>query len=69
MDYRKLKGRIKEVYDRHEDFAVALGISPTSLSLKLNNKREWTSGEIATACNLLNVPLTEAHLYFFRVKV
>ena len=69
MDYRKLKGKIKEVYDTRADFARALGMSPSSLSYKLNNKREWKIKEINKACELLNIPLVEAHLYFFTVKV
>lgn len=69
MDYRKLKGKITEVYDTRAAFAKALGIDPATLSSKLNNKSEWTSGEIAKACELLNVPLVEAHLYFFVLKV
>lgn len=69
MDYRKLKGKIKEVYDTNSNFARALGIDPVTLSYKLNNKSEWSSGEIAKACELLNIPLVEAHLYFFTLKV
>jgi UV DNA damage repair endonuclease len=69
VDYRKLKGKIKEVFDTHEAFAKALGMSCTSLSLKVNDRREWTTGEIVKACELLNIPLTDAHLYFFIAKV
>ena len=69
MDYRKLKGKIKEVYDTHAAFAKALGLDPATLSAKLNNKSEWSTGEIVKACDLLNIPLVEAHLYFFVLKV
>jgi hypothetical protein len=69
VDYRKLKGRIKEVYNTNSNFARALGLDPATLSYKLNNKSEWSSGEIARACDLLNIPLVEAHLYFFTLKV
>ena len=69
MDYRKLKGKIKEVYDTRSAFAKALDLDPATLSSKLNNKSEWSSGEIAKACELLNIPLVEAHLYFFTLKV
>jgi hypothetical protein len=69
VDYRKLRGKIKEVYDTHTAFAKALGLDPATLSYKLNNKSEWTSGEIAKACDLLNIPLVDAHIYFFTLKV
>jgi hypothetical protein len=69
VDYRKLKGKIKEVFNTRSAFAAALNLDPATLSYKLNNKSEWTSGEIAKACELLNIPLIEAHLYFFTLKV
>ena len=69
MDYRKLKGKIKEVYNTHTAFARALGLDPATLSYKLNDKSEWTTKEITKACDLLNIPLVEAHLYFFTLKV
>lgn len=69
MDYRKLKGKIKEVFDTRSAFAKEMKISTTTLSLRLNNKREWTTDEIVRACELLNIPLTDAHLYFFIAKV
>ena len=67
MDYRKLKGKIKEVFDTQEAFAKAMGLSYTSVNQKVNDKVEWSSSEIA--CNLLHIPLTEAHIYFFTPKV
>ena len=69
MDYRKLKGKIKEVFDTQEAFAKAMGLSYTSINQKVNDKVEWSSSEIAKACNLLHIPLTEAHIYFFTPKV
>ena len=69
MDYRKLRGKIKMFYDTNADFAVALGLDPATLSSKLNNKSEWTTNEIVKACELLTIPLVEAHLYFFTLKV
>lgn len=69
MDYRKLKGKIKEVFDTQEAFAKAMGLSYTSINQKVNDKVEWSSSEIAKACNLLHIPLEEAHIYFFTQKV
>ena len=69
MDYRKLRGKIKEYYDTNGEFAEALGLDPSTLSLKLNNKSEWCTGEIIKACELLNIQFNDAHLYFFTLKV
>lgn len=67
--YRKLKGKIKEVYDTQEAFGEAMGMTKTPLSLRLNGSIEWKASEIAKACDLLSIPLTEAHTYFFVEKV
>lgn len=69
MDYKKLKLKIKEVFDTQEAFAKAMDMSYSALSQKLNESTEWKSSEIAKACDLLHIPLTEAHLYFFTKKV
>ena len=37
-DYSKLKGKIRETFEKQSEFATALGISDASLSNKLNNK-------------------------------
>lgn len=64
-DYSKLRGKIREVFGRQEDFADALGISDSSLSAKLNNGSDWKRVEIERSCELLGIPLADAHLYFF----
>lgn len=69
FDYKKLKLKIKEVYDTQEAFAEAMGMSYTVLNQRLNNAVEWKTPEIAKACELLHIPLSEAHLYFFILKV
>ena len=65
MSYAKLRGRIREKFGTQEAFANEMGMNPASLSSKLNGKTEWTRQEIEKACVLLEIPLTEAHLYFF----
>lgn len=65
MSYPKLRGRIREKYGRQEDFALAMGMDPSSLSSKLTGKTEWTRAEIVKACELLDVQLVDAHRYFF----
>lgn len=69
MDYKKLKLKIKEVFDTQKAFAEAMGWDVSTLNLRLNNKVEWKSTEIVKACELLKIPLEDAHLYFFTPKV
>lgn len=65
MSYAKLRGRIREKFATQEAFAQAMGMNPASLSGKLNGRTEWSRAEIEKACSLLDIPLAEAHLYFF----
>jgi len=69
FDYKKLKLKIKEVYDTQRAFAKAMGMNYTAINQRLNNVVNWTAQEIAKACELLHIPLSEAHLYFFAQKV
>lgn len=69
FDYKDLKLRIKKVYDTQEAFAEAMDMSYTALNQRLNNAVEWKTPEIFKACELLDIPLAEAHLYFFTLKV
>ena len=69
VNYSKLRGKIKEVYEKNEPFAIALDIDPSSLSAKLNNKSPWKREEIEQACELLHIPIEKVYLYFFTKKV
>ena len=69
FDYKKLKLKIKEVFDVQEVFAKAMGMSYTALNQRLNGAVEWKLSEVAKACDLLHIPHSEAHLYFFVLKV
>lgn len=65
MSYAKLRGRIVEKFRTQSAFAEAMGMNVATLNGKLNNRSQWTADEIAKACDLLDIPLSEAHLYFF----
>lgn len=69
MDYKKLKLKIKEVFDTQEAFAKAMNMSKTALNQRLNGSVEWKLSEVAKSCDLLHIPLTDTHLYFFTSKV
>ena len=69
FDYRKLRGKIREVYETQDRFAEELGIGRVSLSQRLNNLLEFSQKEILKSCNLLGIPIEEAYQYFFTIEV
>lgn len=69
MDYKRLKLKIKEIFDTQEAFGEAMNMSKTALNQRLNGKVAWKGEEIAKACDLLGVDLADAYLYFFTPKV
>lgn len=66
--YDKLRQRIKEKYRTQDNFAHLLGISRTSLNLKLNNVSEFSQHEIMLSMQLLDVGINEIDRYFFTLK-
>lgn len=66
-NYAKLRGRIREKFGSQDNFAAAMNMDRSTLSLKLNGKSDWTRLEIEKSCMLLHVPLAEAHAYFFTI--
>ena len=68
-DYSKLCGKICEKFGTQEAFSTKLGISSTTLSYKLNNKAQWTQGEMCKAVELLGETKTKIPAYFFTKKV
>lgn len=65
MSYAKLRGRIVEKFGSQSAFAAAIGWREALLSAKLNNKSEWSFFDVMEVCKLLEIPVSEAHLYFF----
>ena len=68
MKYARLRGRIREFYHTQAAFARAMDMSECALSHKLNGYSEWTLEEMRRACELLEIPAKEIHLYFFLPK-
>lgn len=64
-NYSKLKGKIREVYETQRSFAEDMGISDVTMSMKLNNKSEWTQVEMELAMELLGISRTKVKEYFF----
>lgn len=65
MDYARLRGRIRTMYATQASFARSMVLSECALSQKLNGHTEWAADEIRKACELLEIPAEELHLYFF----
>ncbi len=68
MNFAKLRGRIVEKFGTQSAFAAAMEWREALLSAKLNNKSKWEFAEVMKVCELLEIPLGEAHLYFFCAK-
>jgi len=68
-DYSRLKGRTKEVGLRQEDVGTAIGLTPTTYSLKLNSKAEFRQSEIERICLVLDIPFADIPSYFFTMRV
>ncbi len=68
-DYSKLRGRIRERFGTQDNFAKAMEMSFSTLSLKLNNKAEWTQDEMRRACRLLEINENNIITYFFTHEV
>lgn len=67
FNYSKLLGRIKECGFTQAKLAKAIGISKTTLSVKLNNLFSFTSEEILAICKVLDIPTNEIGAYFYAV--
>lgn len=69
FNYNKLRGKIREVFGRQEDFAEAIGMSKGTLSQKLNNVVEFRQEEMMKAVKLLGLTNGDINEYFFTEKV
>lgn len=69
MSYSKLRGKIREMYGTNANFATAMSMDLSTLSLKLNNKTPWKREEIEKACGVLEIPIEDVYLYFFTKKL
>lgn len=71
FDYSKLRGRIIEKFGSIKAFAEAYGISPVTMSNKLNGKISILLDDIVkmSSKEFLDILPEEYHLYFFKVKV
>ena len=65
FNYEKLRGRIREKMRSDTVFAKRLGISKTSLSLRLNNQIHFSQRDIYKSMRILQISPEELGVYFF----
>ena len=65
MNRNKLKGRIVEKFETQKQFAQAMGITPGTVSKKLENTSSMKREEIREWCELLEINPEEIPAYFF----
>lgn len=68
-DYSKLLGRIKEFRSTQERLSAEIGMSESTLSLKLNSNAFFRQNEIRKICDFLNIDTAEIGAYFFTLEV
>lgn len=68
FESNKLKGRIIEKFGSQVAFAGAMELNDGTLSKKLRGLSDWTTAEMVKACELLDIPLAEAYLFFLIEK-
>lgn len=69
FDYSLLRRRIQKTTLTQENFARLLGITPSALCNRLNNKTDFTKKEIINARKILGLKKSEIAKYFFTQKV
>lgn len=65
FDYSKLLGKMKECGLTQSEFAKIIGISETTLSLKLSNKAVFKQNEIKLCSDCLGLSANDIGHYFF----
>lgn len=68
-NYNKLLGKITEEFGTQYNFAIAMGMSERTISLKLNSQVEWKQSDIEKAVKLLKIKQEDIPKYFFEPKV
>lgn len=65
IPYWKLRGWFHSCGYRDQEVAQAIGISPSTLSTKMQGHSAWTSCEIAAICELLEIQQKDIGKFFF----
>lgn len=63
--YRKLRGRITEIFGTQAEFAKALKISKNSVSNKMTGKTEFSQSDVERWSELLHINRCEYGEFFY----
>ena len=69
FDYSKLRGRIIEKCGSYKNFANAIGLSSTAVSLKLCNKSYFSQADINKTVDVLDIEPGSVGEYFFTPRL
>lgn len=64
-NYSQLKARTAELGKTNKAVAMAAGMTPSTYSLKLNGKGEFTQEQIVRIMEFLDIGSADVHRYFF----
>lgn len=65
MEFANLRGEIRRRCKSENSFAKMIGMSSTTLSQKLNGKRDWKRSEMIKSMEVLLLPTSSIYDYFF----
>ena len=69
FDYRKLAGKITEVFGSQRNYAQFMGWAERTASEKLNSHTDYKQSEILKTAKALGLELSDIPVYFFVEKV
>lgn len=68
-NYKKLNGKIVEIFGTADNMAKAISMNRSTLSKKLNNHVDFSSKDIDRISTALSIPRNQIGEYFFAAKV
>lgn len=69
FDYSELEGKIKSKGLTQAELAKKIGMTPTTLSLKLNGQAFFKQKEISRICSILDIEQKDIGLFFYAEAV
>jgi len=63
--YKKLRGKIKEIYGSQKKFADKLGVSENSVSNKLSCKTEFSQSDVEKWADFLEIRRVDYGEFFY----
>lgn len=69
FDYSKLLGKMAEKQYSQKKLCSVIGISENTFTNKIKGRSDFSSEEIASICNVLDITAESIGSYFFTLKV